>query len=57
MATANIIHDNSFDPNNVAKDRAARSNLLAAKDNYGREIKVIISVVMFLIFIEFSVVG
>ena len=43
MASATIINDRSFDPSYIAKERAARSELLQNKHKYESGIKVIIS--------------
>ena len=57
MATANITMIGSNDAKLVARQRAARNALQQSKIQYDRETKVIISVVIHLIFIEFSIGG
>ena len=57
MATANIVNDRSYDATGVAKERAAVSALLQSKHDYDRAIRVIISIFIFLIFIEVSIAG
>ena len=45
MASATIVTHNNNDASYVAKERAARNALQQSKDQYEREIKVIISTV------------
>ena len=56
MAAASIIIKGDKNVKFVARERAARNALQACKIQYDREMKVLISVVIHLIFIELSIV-
>ena len=57
MAVATIMNDRSYNATGVAKERAAVWALLQSKHDYDRAIRVIISIFIFLIFIEVSIAG